>query len=266
MQKRGGTIVMLGNVRDLFHYPVKGLNAQSLDHVQLEPNRGFPFDRVFGYARHDSGFDPNNPKPLPKSRFVVLARDAVLATLDTRYDPTTGVLTLVNDETNSSFDINSSEGWAGAARLVGKHVGLISDKYPTLHASDPHRFTDVSVDSTEMMNAVSLINADSVEYFAAQTGADINVARFRGNIVFSGIPAMTEMDWVGREIAIGDSLLRVLRRTKRCAATQVNLATGKRDHDVPKMLRDYFGHSDMGIYAEVIAGGPVCVGDTLTML
>ena len=116
---------MLGNVRDLFHYPVKGLNAQSLDHVQLEPNRGFPFDRVFGYARHDSGFDPNNPKPLPKSRFVVLARDAVLATLDTRYDPTTGVLTLVNDETNGSFDINSSEGRAGAARLVGKHVGLI---------------------------------------------------------------------------------------------------------------------------------------------
>ena len=41
----------------------------------------------------------------------------------------------------------------------------------------------------------------------------------------------------------------------RCAATDVDPATGIRDLTIPKTLQQTFKHADCGVYAEVIAGG-----------
>ena len=49
----------------------------------------------------------------------------------------------------------------------------------------------------------------------------------------------------------------------RCAATQVNPATAERDLDIVAALGRVFGHTDMGVYAEVLASGEVAVGDPL---
>jgi len=49
----------------------------------------------------------------------------------------------------------------------------------------------------------------------------------------------------------------------RCAATQVNPATAQRDLDIVAALGRAFGHINMGVYAEVVAGGEVAVGDAL---
>src|SRR5579872_2843872 len=78
-----------GTVRELYYYPVKGLTPQRLPSVELIPGEGFPFDRMYGLARFDSGFDPKNPQPLPKPRVLMLARDAQLARLQTHLDPST---------------------------------------------------------------------------------------------------------------------------------------------------------------------------------
>ncbi|WP_223422403.1 MOSC domain-containing protein [Tateyamaria pelophila] len=257
---------MTGEIRRLFHYPIKGLNAQPLDHVALAKGEGFPLDRAFGFARPNSGFDPDNPRPLPKTRFVVLARDAGLATLRTRYDQALGTLTLKSAGKDASFDVEALDGRAAAAAFLVEHLGLEPDMLPTLYSAAPHKFTDVSVVSPEMMNAVSLINLDSVAHFGEAIGADVAAARFRANILFSGVPPMAELEWVGREITIGAARFKIVRRTKRCPATQVNLETGMRDLDVPKLLRDQFGHSDMGVYAEVLQGGRIAPGDVLRLV
>ena len=52
-------------------------------------------------------------------------------------------------------------------------------------------------------------------------------------------------------------------RTVRCPATQVDLETGERDCDVPRLLREHFGHADLGVHAAVLEGGRVAVGDSL---
>ena len=49
----------------------------------------------------------------------------------------------------------------------------------------------------------------------------------------------------------------------RCAATQVNPVTAKRDLDIVAALERAFGHINMGVYAEVVAGGEITVGDAL---
>jgi uncharacterized protein YcbX len=55
----------------------------------------------------------------------------------------------------------------------------------------------------------------------------------------------------------------VFKRIVRCAATEVDPATGARDLAVPRGLMDHFGHTDCGVYAEVIAGGDVAPGDRI---
>jgi uncharacterized protein YcbX len=70
---------------------------------------------------------------------------------------------------------------------------------------------------------------------------------------------------VGRALDIGGVRLTVISRITRCAATTVNPATGERDINVPKLLRQGFGHIDLGVYARVETAGSVAVGDTVKM-
>ncbi|MEP5728159.1 MAG: MOSC domain-containing protein [Sulfitobacter sp.] len=254
---------MTARVETLFHYPIKGLSAQKLDQVTLRPGEGFPLDRAFGFARPGSGFDPANPKPLPKGKFVVLARDAALARLQTFYDDQTGMLSIAIGTQTKRFACGNADGAEAAAAFIAEILDYSADMVPTLCTAAPHRFTDVSVVSSAMMNAISLINIDSVQHFSNTIGYPISADRFRGNILFSGMSAFSELDRIGDELRVGEAIVKLVRRTKRCPATEVNLETGERDLDVPKHLRDSYGHSDMGVYAEVVVGGAIQPGDVI---
>ena len=94
-------------------------------------------------------------------------------------------------------------------------------------------------------------------------GETIDPLRFRANIAVEGLPAWSELDSVGRVISCGDVRLKILLRTKRCAATEVNPQTAERDLRLPYLLRKTLGHMDMGVYAEVLTGGSLAIGDQL---
>ena len=51
----------------------------------------------------------------------------------------------------------------------------------------------------------------------------------------------------------------------RCAAINVDPETAARDLSIPHALMRRLGHADCGIYAEVIAGGYIAAGDTVTV-
>lgn len=67
---------------------------------------------------------------------------------------------------------------------------LRDDEVPHLYEASPHRFTDVSVDSIKMMNAVSIINTDSVHAFAKTIGHNVDPNRFHTNIRISGFASV----------------------------------------------------------------------------
>jgi uncharacterized protein YcbX len=55
----------------------------------------------------------------------------------------------------------------------------------------------------------------------------------------------------------------VVKRITRCAAINVDPDTAARDLDIPHTLMRRLGHTDCGIYAEVVSGGGIAAGDTI---
>ncbi len=242
-------------ITTLQRFPVKGLSPEPMETMSLRPDEGVPGDRLYGFARYDSGFDPSNPRPLPKDRFVVLLKNAALAGLKTRFDPPAKALQIQAGGATQSFDMKDPEAMARAAYFLHDSIGLSDPEPPVFVSSAPHRFTDVSVVSPQMMNAISVLNLASVRDLEARLGASIHPARFRANIEIDGLPPFSELENVGETLTFGDVSLRILQRTRRCAATEVNPITAERDLKIPYLLRKEFGHMDMGIYVEVLSGG-----------
>ncbi len=261
------TTAQTGHVESLYRYPFKGLTAQKLPLVDLTPGHGFPHDRVFALAKAGGGYDATAFRPLPKNRFFALMTDAALAQLDTRYDPETQRFTArLAGEALLDIALSDPDAEARAAQLIVDHLNLSPDQAPHLARGGENRFTDISVVSQSMMNAISLINLDTVQDLAARVGAPVDPLRFRGNLYFSGWSPGSELDLVGKELQVGELRLRVVRRTQRCPATQVNPATADRDLDVPALIEREFGHRDLGIYAEVLSGGRLTPGDPLSVV
>jgi uncharacterized protein YcbX len=92
-------------------------------------------------------------------------------------------------------------------------------------------------------------------------GMPLNPLRFRPNIVIEGSSAWEEFGWIGKTVSVGDAELQVLARTQRCAATDVDPDTGKRETALPAVLQRTWGHADFGVYARIARGGTIAVGD-----
>ncbi len=254
-----------GTVKRIQRFPIKGLSAEPLDSVTLRPGDGIPGDRMFGFARHGAGFDPENPQPLPKDKFVVLVNQAALAGLSTSFTPEDGHLRIDRAGQVHVFDMQTDAGRSGAAGWLSDYLSLPVPSAPDFVSAAPHRFTDVSVVSPQMMSAISVLNRTSVADLGVRLDADIDPARFRANIEIDGLPAWWELENVGSTLEIGPVVLRILKRTKRCAATEVNPDTAERDLKLPFLLRKELGHMDMGVYVEVVRGGTIHLGDDVSL-
>lgn len=250
-------------VRMLSTYPIKGLSPQSLDKVTLTAGSAFPGDRMFGFARANSGFDPENPRPMPKNKFLVLAQEAALARLKTVFDPDTRSMHVTLDDRDLTFDLSQPDGQAEAVEFLAGHLDLGDGQTPGFVHASPHRFTDVSVVSDQMMHAISILNLDSLRDLEKKTGTRIDPGRFRANLVIDGWPPFSELEMIDQEVTISDVRLRLIFHTRRCAATQVNLETAQRDMEIPRLLHQHYGHMNMGVYAEVLQGGVIALGQKI---
>lgn len=242
-------------VRGIYRYPVKGLSGQALTGVTLEPDRPFPFDRVFALARPGVPVDRADPKWAKKGLFVMLMLDEALASVRTRLDPETLVLTATRDgETVLEADLATEAGRARTERFfAGLTPGLKGT--PTLLRSREGHFMD------KPDPVLSLINLATLRALEEDWGASLDPLRFRANFYVDGLRPWQEFDWIGSDLRLGDAVFRVDRRNGRCGATNVNPKTGERDRDIPARLRATLRHKDLGVYLLVRQGGKVIVGD-----
>ena len=83
------------------------------------------------------------------------------------------------------------------------------------------------------------------------------------NLWLEGPAAWSELDWVGQEVEIGDARLQDHRPRRALQHHQCEpRPPGRRDTQIPALLRKTFGHMDFGVYAQVTRGGQVRKGDT----
>lgn len=249
----------------IYRYPVKGLSAEKLDRVALAPGECLPQDRRFALALASTEFDPQHPQWLPKTRFAMLMRDEKLARLETRFDPASGVLAIAEQGREVlSGRLTESEGSRAVAEFCTDFLGPGVAGPLRVVAAPGHAFADARRRPNAATGKyVSLINRASIVALEAAMGAAIDPIRFRANFYFDGAPAWSELGWIGGEITLGTARLHVVSPITRCAATEVNPSTAERDLDIPAALSRHFGHINMGIYAEVLAGGTIVPGDEI---
>lgn len=243
-------------VQSIYRYPVKGLSPEPLPRAALAPGATLAGDRRFAIENGPSGFDPAAPGFLPKTRFLMLMKNERLARLRTRYDDATGVLTITaRGHGVARGDLATAEGRAAIEAFFSDYCRDELKGPPRLLECPGHSFSDVA------RKVVSIINLASVEDLARVVGGPVDPLRFRGNLYVAGWPAWCEFDLVDRDIVVGGARLKVVKRIVRCPATNVDPATGVRDLTIPDALKTAFGHMDCGVYADVVDGATIAVGD-----
>jgi uncharacterized protein len=243
-------------IDSIYRYPVKGLSAEPLDHVDLAVGQTLPADRRYAIENGPSGFDPEAPGWLPKAYFLMLMRNERLAGLQTHFDDDTHLLTIrSNGAVAARGDLETAEGRGAIEQFFAANFAEDLKGRPKVLSAEGHSFSDVP------RKVVSIINLASVGAIAGLVDWNVHPLRFRANLHVTGWPAWHEFELLGRTLAIGDVRLKVVKRIQRCAAVNVDPDTAIRDLEIPATLQRRLGHADCGIYAEVVTGGTVGVGD-----
>ena len=254
------SLIPPAQVASLYRYPVKGLSPEPLPSVALGVGQTLPADRRYAIENGPSGFDPADPQWMSKAYFLMLQRDQWLAGLHTRFDDASGVLTIRRDgAVAAQGDLETGEGRAAiegffATGFAGKIKGT-----PKVLSGRGHSFSDVA------RKVVSIINLGSLRAIETMIGQPVHPLRFRANVYVEGWPAWREFEWLDQTLVVGKARLKVVKRITRCAAVNVDPETAVRDLDIPQALMRRLGHNECGVYAEVIAGGVIGVGDAIAV-
>ncbi len=248
-------------VESVWRYPVKGLSPERLASVTLTPGDPLPNDRRYAFENGPSGFDPAAPTHFKKTHFIMLARNERLATLRTRYEDATTTLVIETGTETVRADLSTADGRASVEAFFKAFMPVELRGEPKLLESPGFSFSDTPA------RVVSIINLSSVVALEQRIGRPVDPLRFRGNLHVTGLPPWGEFDLLDRELHVeGGPRLKVVKRIRRCAATDVDPVTGIRDLAIPRTLDDAYGHTDCGIYAEVIEGGELAAGAQLRVV
>ncbi len=254
----------MSRIAQIFRYPVKGLSPEPMSKAELSPGRAIPLDRAFALAHGSTQFDAVNPKFLPKSKFLMLARNERLAALRCRYHDESQELVIEREGKQVARGrLDMPVGRQMIEQFFAAYMGDEMRGSPKLLRARNHTFSDMP------RHCISLINISSLRELERVMKTPLDPLRFRANLYFDTGQPWQEFDWCaeggGVDIKIGNEVMvRAFSRTQRCAATNVNLETASRDTNIPLQLQQAFGHADMGIYLEVIQGGSIKLGDAVT--
>jgi uncharacterized protein YcbX len=245
-------------IAGIYRYPVKGLTPEPLPRASLSVGQTLLSDRRYAIENGPSGFDPAEPKWMPKPHFLMLQRDEWLAALQTQFDDASHVLTIRRDgEIVAQGDLETAQGRRAIEQFFALTFAGEIRGPPKVLTSPGHSFSDVA------RKVVSIINLASLRAIENLVEHPVHPLRFRANLYVEGWPAWQEFDLLDRTLAIGAARLKVVKRITRCAAVNVDPDTAARDLAIPQALLRRLGHNECGIYAEVIAAGSIGVGDAI---
>jgi MOSC domain-containing protein len=245
--------------------PVKGLRLRQLDTTDLTPD-GIPGDRAFFLVDADGAMV--NGKRLGPLVTVTAAHDAAAGRLALRFPDGREVAGAV--ELGAPEDVRFFGLSLRARPLAGPFAEALSE-----HAGAPLRLVAAPPERPGVDRgrdgAVTLLSRASLERLREQSGtADpVDPRRFRMTFGVDGVEAHAEDGWRGRDVRLGEALLRVTGNVGRCAVTTRNAETGVVDFPALHHLAAYRRRLEtteplpFGVHARVLEPGRVRVGDAV---
>jgi MOSC domain-containing protein len=269
-----------GSVVALWRYPVKSMMGEELNAAEVT-ERGLVGDRQFAVVDRSTGKVAGAKNPRKWGNFFDFRaayveppqRGSKLAAVRLTLPDGTVVTSDQPDLTQILSTALGREVAFAEARGNGESSGGTAEEYwPDLEGLD-YRDTvtewELPAGTFFDLAVVHLLTTATIDRLRAlYPEGRFEVRRFRPNIVVSTGPAeegFVENDWIDRTIAIGDAVrLRITGPCPRCVMT--TLAQG----DLPKdagILRAAAQHNqaNVGVYAEVVAGGAIRRGDPVTL-
>ncbi|MFV0359710.1 MOSC domain-containing protein [Tropicimonas sp.] len=252
---------MTGLLAHICRHPIKSIGWEALPSVDLTAGKALPSDRKWALAHQAAEFSAPPDKWYAKRNFVRgVAAPALMAVRATLSDDLNWIALTHPNAAPIEFAPDTE---AGSAALVAWIAPMWPENRPA-----PARLVRVPdqamTDRPEPF--VSILNVESNRDLGARVGQDLSIHRWRGNLWLDGVAPFEEFDWIGRRIRIGNAVLRIEQRITRCNATKANPATGIADIDTLGALKAAFGHQDFGVYARVVAGGHLHLGDRIELL
>ena len=250
----------MARISHLFRHPIKGHGVEAVRETRFAPGETMPWDRVWAIAHEAARVTPGATGWVPCANFARGARTPDLMAIRSSLDEATGALTLTHPRMPAlRVDPDRPE---DAARLVAwaRELADPGRALPAFVVRPDRGMTDSAFPSVAILSRATLAQIE------ARAGAELAPERFRGNVWLDGLAPWAEFELIGRELRLGGATLLVRERITRCRATSANPETGRVDVDTLALLEAGWGHRDFGVYAEVVAGGRVAVGDTAEIL
>lgn len=240
------------SVEHIFCHPIKGVGRTALDFVQLVAGQTLLHDRIYAVTHEASKFDPDTPAWVHCGNFIRGAKAPELQAISiTQF--AAGDMMVLKHPDHAPFRFNPEN--------VDEHAGFIAwvSQFVPDNRAQPAAFIKAPAQGmTDNKNPyISILNLASLTELSEKSGQPMAPERFRGNIWLDGVDAWEERSWIGKTMRVGMAHVVIREQITRCMATTVDPLTGKQDVPTLDILENNWGHTDFGIYAEVIKTGPV---------
>jgi len=232
-------------VKKLFYSPFKSMNMVAINSLKLNKKYGIENDRVFCFTRFLNEKEAltfqNNKKSRNIINYLSMKHSAVLNHYNFQINEKKISLfksekKLITINKNSFYDLQQ------IVDVFKKEENLKKDKIYLLYNIQNPFFDYMSE------NTISLINLDSLEDFNQKIGGNVDLERFRANIYINGLNPFQEFNWIGKKITISEKKFEVFAPIPRCKATQYPYKSSITDINVPYLLKQNYGHINMGVY------------------
>ena len=249
-------------IKKLYFSPVKSLSFSKKEKLKIKKNIGIKNDRIFAFTRIISENEANSYEKNPNKRnlnfFLTLKNSPFLNKYNFEYGEDhlsflceKNLIKKISLKNNKNLKIISNE-IKKCEPSINYSLHLIKNFYFPFFDTMPK-------------NSISLINMNSIKDLEKKINHKIDHERFRGNIYIENVDPWNEFKWINKTISVNNCLFKVLKKIPRCSATNLMLNSDKVDINIPKKLRQIFGHIDLGVYLKPLTDGMININDKIKL-